>query len=214
MTVKMNTNIQEERYFWIKPIIEKKMKYNEVLKTCPHSRRNLERWVSLYKKYGKEGLRPKSTKPKHSPNKTKKELRNEVIKLKKKEKLCAQKIHWRLNKTKNINIPVSTISKILKDEKLVRKYRVKKVKYKHIKTPLEIGDIIEIDVKHVPGPIKNKKYYQYTAIDLASRWRFLEIYDEESTFNSIRFLKKVIDKFPKKIKAMRQIIIQLLLITM
>ena len=80
----MNINIQEERDFWIKPIIEKKMKYNEALKTCPHSKRSLERWVSLYKKYGKEGLKPKSTKPKHSPNKTKEELRNEVIKLKKK----------------------------------------------------------------------------------------------------------------------------------
>lgn len=199
----MNTNIQEERYFWIKPIIEKKMKYNEVLKTCPHSKRSLERWVSLYRKYGIEGLKPKSTKPKHFPSKTKEKLRNEVIKLKKKEKLCAQKIHWRLNKTKNINIPVSTISKILKDENLVRKYRKKKVKYKHIKTPLEIGDIIEIDVKHVPGPIKDKKYYQYTAIDLASRWRWLEVYDEESTFNSIRFLKKIIVKFPEKIKAIK-----------
>jgi len=75
-------------------------------------------------------------------------------------------------------------------------------KYKHIKTNLEIGDI-EIDVKHVPGPIKNKKYYQYTAIDLASRWRYLQVYDEESTFNSIRFLKEIISKFPEKIKAIK-----------
>ena len=198
----MNTNIQEERYFWIKPIIEKRMKYDEVLETCLHSKRSLERWVSLYKKYGMEELKTKSTKPIHSPRRTNNILRNKVIKLKKKEKLCAQKIHWRLEK-QNISIPTSTISKILKDERLVRKYRVKKIKYKHLKTPLEIGDIIEIDVKHVPGPIKNKRYYQYTAIDLASRWRWLEVYDKESIFNSIRFLKKIIDKFPKRIKAIK-----------
>ena len=203
MTVKMNKNIQEERYFWIKPIIDKKMKYRDVLKTCPHSKRSLERWVSLYKKEGIDALIPKNTKPLHSPNKTKDNLRNEVIKLKKKEGLCSQKIHWRLKKTKNINIPVSTVSKIIKDEGLTRKYRIKKIKYKHIKTSLSIGDIIEIDVKHVPGPIEGKKYQQYTAIDLASRWRYLKIYDEESTFNSIRFLKEIIKRFPKTIKAIK-----------
>ena len=199
----MNTNIQEERYFWIKQIVKKKMKYEEVLKTCPHSKRSLERWVSLFKKKGIKGLIPKSTKPKHSPNKTKDNLKNKVIQLKKKEGICAKKIHWRLKRKENINIPLSTISKILKDQNLVRKYRKKKIKYKHIKTNLEIGDIIEIDVKHVPGPIKNKKYHQYTAIDLASRWRYLQVYNEENTFNSIRFLKEIISKFPEKIKAIK-----------
>ena len=199
----MNTNIQQERYFWIQPIVEKRMTYAQVLKTCPHSKRSLERWVAGYKKQGVKGLIPQSTKPKHSPTRTKDVLRKEVIALKKKEGLCAQKIHWRLQKTKKLDIPVSTISKILKDEKLVRKYRTKKIKYKHIKTPLDIGDIIEIDVKHVPGPIKGHKYQQYTAIDLVSRWRYLHIYDEESTFHSIAFLKEVIKRFPKKIKAIK-----------
>ena len=35
------------------------------------------------------------------------------------------KLHWRLLKTKNLNVPVSTIGKILKQEGLVRKYRKK-----------------------------------------------------------------------------------------
>lgn len=203
MTVNMIKNLKEERYFWIKPIIQKRMNYKEVLETCPHSKRSLERWVALFKKDGLKGLIPKSTKPKHSPKRTKDSLRNEVIKLKKKEGLCSKKIHWRLQKTKNIDIPISTISKIIKDEKLTRKYRIKKIKYKHITSPLKIGDIIEIDVKHVPGPILGHKYQQYTAIDLASRWRYLKIYDEESTFHSIKFLKEIIKRFPEKIKAIK-----------
>ncbi len=104
--------------------------------------------------------------------------------------MCAQKIHWRLKKTKKLIILVSTISKILKDENLVQKYRIKKIKYKYLKIPLEIGDIIEIDVKTVPGTIKGKKYKQYTAIDLASRWRYLKIYDEEKYFSFHRFSEK------------------------
>ena len=84
MTVKMNKNIKEERYFWIKPIIEKRMRYREVMETCPHSKRSLERQIRLYKNKGINGLIPRNTKPIHSPNKTKEYLRYEVIKLKKK----------------------------------------------------------------------------------------------------------------------------------
>lgn len=58
-------------------------------------------------------------------------------------------------------------------------------------------------MKHVPGPIQGRKYYQYTAIDTASRWRHLEIFDEESTNHSVDFLKIVRDKFPYQIKAIK-----------
>jgi len=50
---------------------------------------------------------------------------------------------------------------------LVRKYRVKKIKYKYIKAMLKPGELIEIDVKYVPGRVANRRYFQYTAIDSA-----------------------------------------------
>ena len=113
------------------------------------------------------------------------------------------KLHWRLLKTKNLNVPVSTIGKILKQEGLVRKYRKKKIKYKYIKAKRKPGELVEIDVKHVPGRVLGRKYYQYTAIDTSSRWRHLEIFDEETTTHSVKFLKIVINKFPYKIKAIK-----------
>jgi transposase InsO family protein len=58
-------------------------------------------------------------------------------------------------------------------------------------------------VKYVPGRLRNKRYYQYTAIDTASRWRHLEVFDEQSSFNSVRFLKIVMDKFKYKIQAIK-----------
>ena len=64
----MNQTIQQERFSWIKPLIEKKLTYEEVLKTCPHSKRSLERWVSLFKQNGMEGLKPESTEPKTQKN--------------------------------------------------------------------------------------------------------------------------------------------------
>ncbi len=102
-----------------------------------------------------------------------------------------------------MDIPVSTIGKILKDEGLVRKYRVKKVKYKYLRAERRPGELIEIDVKHVPGPIAGRKYYQYTAIDTATRWRHLEIFDEETTFHTIQFLQMVMEKFPHTITGIK-----------
>ena len=49
------------------------------------------------------------------------------------------KLHWRLQKDKCLFVPVSTISKILKDEGLVRKYRKKKMRYKYIKAERKIS---------------------------------------------------------------------------
>jgi transposase InsO family protein len=202
MTVKMNTTIQMERYQWILPIIEKRLTYDETLKVCPHGKRSLERWVALYKEYGIQGLIPKSTQPKTQPNETPIRIKEEVVTLRNKTKLCAKKLHWRFKK-EGLHVPVSTIGKILKDEGLVRKYRVKKVKYKYLRAERIPGELVEIDVKYVPGRVANKRYYQYTAIDTASRWRYLRIYDEQSTYHSILFLKEVMQRFPHPIQAIK-----------
>jgi len=198
----MITNIKEERYRWIKPILDKELTYSEVLKTCPHSKRSLERWVSLYRKGGYDALEPQSTKPKTQPGETPIHIKELVIDLRKKTRLCALKLHWRLEK-QGIHVPPRTIGKIIKEEGLVRTYRRKKIKYKYIKAERKPGELVEIDVKFVPGPIKGRKYYQYTAIDTATRWRHLEVFDEQSTFHSIRFLQIVMNKFPYHIHAIK-----------
>lgn len=149
-----------------------------------------------------DGLIPQSTEPKTQKNETSIEIKERVVELRKKTGLCAQKIHWRLQK-QHIDIHTRTIGKILKKEGLVRKYRVKKIKYKYLRAKRQSGELIEIDVKYVPGRLKNKRYFQYTAIDTASRWRYLRIFDEQSSFHSIEFLKDVIDRFPYTIQAIK-----------
>lgn len=198
----MAKTIQEERWRWIKPIINKEIRLVDIVKVCPHSVRSLKRWKKAYQLYGIEGLTPKSTRPKTQPNETPIRIKERVIDKRKETKLCAKKIHWKLAK-EGLEVPISTVAKILKDAGLVKKYRIKKIKYKHLKVERLPGELVEIDVKHVPGPIKGHKYQQYTAIDTASRWRHLEIFDEESTFHSIEFLKIVIAKFPGQIKAIK-----------
>jgi len=198
----MAKTIKEERLRWVLPIASKEMKLKDVAKLCPHGKRSLERWLALYKQGGEEALEPKSTEPKTQPKETpiwKKEM---VIEIQKQTKKCALKIHWQLEK-EGILIHERTIGKILKDENLVRKYRVKRIKYKYIKAERKTGELIEIDVKYVPGHLRGKRYYQYTAIDTASKWRHLEVYDEQTNFHSILFLQKIISIFPHKIQSIK-----------
>lgn len=156
----------------------------------------------MCKKHGDWSLEPKSTEPKTQPNETPIWIKERVIAVRKKTKKCALKIHWQLEK-EGIDIHERTIGKILKKEGLVRKYRVKKIKYKYIRAERKPGELIEIDVKHVPGPMQGRKYYQYTAVDTASRWRRLEVFDQECSFHSVEFLKIVMEKFKHKILAIK-----------
>ncbi len=91
----------------------------------------------------------------------------------------------------------------LHKEQLTRRYRVKRVKYKYLRAELKPGELVEIDVKYVPGLIANKRYYQYTAVDCASRWRHLAVYPEEATHQSILFLEEVIARFSHQIRAVK-----------
>lgn len=198
----MAQTIKEERLRWVLPIVRKDIKLVDAAKVCPYGKRTIERWVAGYRQGGEKALKPLSTRPKRYNNETPIRIKEQVIALRKQTGLCAQKLHWRLKKQR-VLVPVRTIGKLLKDEKITRKYRVKKVKYKYLKAQRKPGELVEIDVKHVPGPILGRKYYQYTAIDTSSRWRHLEVFDEECTYHSIKFLKIVMNKFPHPIAAIK-----------
>jgi transposase InsO family protein len=198
----MAQTIKEERLRWVLPIVRKEVRLIDAAKLCPHGKRSLERWVSAYKREGEIGLEPKSTEPKTQPEETSIWLKERIRAIRKKTKKCALKIHWQLEK-EGIFVHERTVGKILKKEKLVRKYRVRKITYKYIRAQRGPGELIEIDVKYVPGRIASKRYFQYTAIDTASRWRYLAVYDEQTTHHSILFLKEVLAVFPHHISAIK-----------
>ena len=129
-------------------------------------------------------------------------MKERVVQIRRETKKCALKIHWQMEK-EGLFLPTRTIGKILKKEGLVRKYRVKKIQYKYIRAERKPGELMEIDVKYVPGTVANRRYFQYTAIDTASRWRYLKVYDEQSNYHSILFLKEVMERFEHKIQAIK-----------
>jgi len=202
MAICMAKTIKEERLRWVLPILAKTIKLVDAARVCPYGKRSLERWVSEYRKHGEAGLEPKSTEPKRYRIETAIRIKERVVEIRKDTKKCAKKIHWQLEK-EGIHLHERTVGKILKKEGLVRKYRIKKIKYKYIRAERKAGELVEIDVKYVPGKIAGKRYYQYTAIDTASRWRHMEVYDEQNGWNSRLFLKAVMSRFKHPIQAVK-----------
>ncbi len=69
------------------------------------------------------------------------------------------------------------------------------------------GERVQIDVKYVPKECMSKelkeageRYYQYTAIDEYSRKRYTYFTKEHSTYESTKFLEKVIKYYEFKVK--------------
>lgn len=62
------------------------------------------------------------------------------------------------------------------------------------------GQRVQVDVKFVPavclvGEAKGKNFYQYTAIDEYSRFRYIEGFEEHSTYSSAVFIEHLIKAF-------------------
>ena len=72
------------------------------------------------------------------------------------------------------------------------------------------GQRIQIDVKVVPKSciVPNadglqERFFQYTAIDEYSRFRFIMAFKEQSTYSSVQFLNALIKAFPFKIECIQ-----------
>lgn len=202
MAICMAKTIKEERLRWVLPIVRGEIKLMMSAQACPYGKRRLERWVAAYRQGGEAALEPRSTRPKTQPGETPIRIKERVLEIRKQTKKCARKIHWQLEK-EGVMLHERTIGKILKTERLVRRYRVKKIKYKYIRAERKPGELLEIDVKYVPGRIAGQRYFQYTAIDTASRWRHLEVYEEQNGWNSRLFLAEVISRFNHRIQAVK-----------
>ena len=75
-----------------------KIKLKDVIEVFPYSSRTLKRWLKEYREKGEVGLIPKSTRPKTNPRESPIYLKEKVINLRKKTKLCALKLKWKLEK--------------------------------------------------------------------------------------------------------------------
>ena len=160
------------------------------------------RWKKRYDPWDLKSLEDRSRRPKKSPLKTNWTIEQEVLHVKREyPRWGKEKIGFYLRK-QGINISGKTCYQIIKRNSLVVKYRTKKrkpvkprVKWSNVSLP---GDLIEVDVKYVK--LNNHRVYQYTLIDVISRWRYANIYHNSNMVNTIHFIKEAITKTNIKFK--------------
>lgn len=93
------------------------------------------------------------------------------------------------------SIEEKAIRGILERRKLVKKNRKKRRKQKQVFYAPYAGYRIQVDTKVVPDNLLDKrsgKRYQYTAIDIYTKIRFLWIYEDLSIYNVLDFMRKII----------------------
>lgn len=70
------------------------------------------------------------------------------------------------------------------------------------------GQRVQVDVKHVPAAClvneaEGQKFYQYTAIDEYSRWRYVEAFEEHNTYTSAVFVDHLLKAFPMPVECIQ-----------
>ncbi len=196
---------KEERFRWIEPILDGLISAKTMTQISPFGERTIKRWLSWYQHFGMERLEGLSKVPHYQPKKYPEYYRQAIVNLREEEGFGPRKIAGRLKKTKGIIISPRYCANVLKSKGLSRKYRPRRknahYKYSHLaKLP---GDLIEIDVKYGIRLKKHLWWYQYTAMDVISKWRYLYAYDDQANHFSIDFLSRVEERTPFLIKRIK-----------
>ena len=170
------------------------------------NRQYVYRWLKRYDGTVRS-LANISTKPKHHPREHTEEEIKLIKDMYKKNKETGLVVFWVKLKQRGYVRSISSLYNQL--VKLGIYQRRKKIKKKKVGKYVQMtypGERIQIDIKYVPEEcvtIENLKLYQYTAIDEYTRMRYLQIYDEMSTYTSYIFMKEVIKYFKFPIKEVR-----------
>ena len=180
------------------------------------SRTSLWRWLKKYDGTP-ESLIDKSHKSKtrHPNSHTNQEIRWIRNYVRRNPRITLSELWMKLKHDKGYKRTIIALYRVMKrlNIKFYKGMKIKNTsKKKHNKkyeTPKNIGEKGQMDVKYVPNECKaktiaeDKKYYQYTYIDEASRERFLYWYEEHTPTNTTDFVKRVINYLgykPKEIQ--------------
>ena len=145
-----------------------------------------------------------SRRPHHHPRTTPVGTVRLIKKLREKSGYGPKRLAYYLKKDCGIIVAESTIGHILKREGLIiekkRKPKRKHTRRYELPNP---GDMVQVDVKYVPYRICGVQYYQFTAIDDCTRWRYSAIFEEKSTYSTKLFIEGLLKAAPFKIRCIQ-----------
>ena len=173
---------------------------NYVCRKYHISKSSLSRWNKKFDGT-KESLIDKSHKPKSKHPKAHTDLELKWIQnyIKRNPHITLCELWYKLKINKGYSRHPGSLYRVLKRIGFYNEINIKNTsKYtpKHYDTPKELGMKWQIDVKYVPDECKcdnlpeDKKFYQYTCIDEASRERFIYHYDSHTPMDTVDFVHR------------------------
>lgn len=156
-------------------------------------------------------LQDRSHRPKSHPNQHTEEEIALIKRMRKKNKHTGLVVFWVKLRQKGYTRSITGLWRMLNKLEL---QPVKPPNPKYIPKPYEKmyypGQRVQIDVKFVPeacivgdAKAEGKKFYQYTAIDEYSRFRYLEAFEEHSSYSSAVFLEHMLKAFKFKVECVQ-----------
>lgn len=201
----MNTITQDMKFR--QALIQYSFKYG-VTKAAIRYKTNRQYIYRWRKRYDGtlQSLADKSHRPHHHPNEHTYDELKLISDMRKRNMNAGLVVFWIKLRQKGYTRSITGLYRVLRKQ---GQMAVKPANPKYIPKPYEQmlypGQRVQIDVKFVPsvclvGDAKDKKFYQYTAIDEYSRFRYLEAFEEHSSYSSAVFLEHVLRafKFPVK----------------
>lgn len=174
-------------------------------------RKTIYRWREKYDGTA-QSLKNKSRRPHSHPNQHTEEEIKMIKNYKYKNKETGIVILWVKLRRAGYTRSITSLYRVMQRIGIYQKTPSKKKEYEpkpyeEMKYP---GERVQIDVKYVPAKSltkevkeKERRYYQYTAIDEYTRQRVLWASKEHSTYASTEFLKIIKKKFKYKIECIQ-----------
>jgi transposase InsO family protein len=156
-------------------------------------------WKKRFEKKGPDGLRDLKRRPHHIRYRIPPEIVSLILRIREERRYGAVRTSLYLQRHYHAYVSPTTILKLFHRHHVgpisQKKYRPGP---KPADAPLQVpGRSVQLDVKFVPRVGRaRQRFYQFTAIDEATRFRVLRIYDHNNTKTAIEFLSEVREHFP------------------
>lgn len=148
------------------------------------------KWVAKARMLGDIPIPTKSSEPKRKWRKTRPELEEEVVALRRKTGRCTEAILLML-KREGVSLPKTTIHRILDRNHCLKKRSLWKRYHPHIDRPHveKSGDLVEVDTIHRMIDDK-KRLYVFSLLDVHSRSAYARAYGKMNGRTSVRFVEE------------------------
>src|SRR5215813_6218329 len=172
---------------------------HNISRTCRFfgiSRTLFYEWRRRYQRDGLAGLRPRLPGPRVSPFRTPPHIEALVLRVRQDG---VPRLRLFLRRYDAVSLSMPAIRRILREHHVPRvsqeRYRPGPKRRPELHIP---GQAAQVDVKHLK--MQSGRLYQFTAIDEATRYRVLKIYDHNSIQSAIQFINEVRQAFPVAIR--------------